>query len=66
MKMIDSAVSPCFSRKLDNLVHSVALTVAYFNFCRVHSAHGQTPAQAAGFADRKWTVEELLSAPLSL
>ena len=27
-----------WSRKVENLVHSVALTVAYFNFCRIHSA----------------------------
>src|SRR5580658_6421922 len=54
-------LSPCFSRKVDNLVHSVALTVAYFNFCRVHSAHKLTPAQAAGITDHKWTIEELLS-----
>jgi transposase-like protein len=64
-------LSPCFSKKLENLIHSVALTVAYFNFCRVHSAlkipatetekaiH-RTPAQAAGLTDHVWTVEELL------
>jgi hypothetical protein len=27
----------------------------------VHSAHGMTPAQAAGLTDHKWTVEELLA-----
>ncbi len=31
-------LSPCFPKKLDNLVHSVALTVAFFNFCRCHAS----------------------------
>ncbi|MGA3284604.1 MAG: hypothetical protein ABSD57_09120 [Verrucomicrobiota bacterium] len=57
-------LSPCFSRKLENLIHSVALTVACFNFCKVHSAHGLTPAQAAGLTDHKWTIEELLTATI--
>jgi len=51
----------CYSKKLENLIYSVALTVGYFNFCRTHSAHGQTPAQNAGLTDHAWTVEELLS-----
>jgi IS1 family transposase len=49
-----------YSKKLANLKHSVALLVAHFNFCRVHSAHGQTPAVAAGLADHVWTIHELL------
>ena len=66
-------LSPCFSKKLENLIHSVALTVAYFNFCRPHSALKikatettkaieRTPAQAAGIVDHCWTVEELITA----
>lgn len=50
-----------YSKKLANLKHSVALTIAYFNFCRVHSAHKQTPAQFAGLANHQWTIEELLN-----
>ncbi len=50
-----------YSKKLDNLRHAVALFVWHFNFARVHSAHGKTPAQAAGLADRAWTVAELLA-----
>ncbi len=49
-----------FSKKLENLRHSVALLLAYHNFFRIHSAHGKTPAQAAGLTDHKWTVEEML------
>lgn len=66
-------LSPCFSKKLDNLIHSVALTVAYFNFCRPHAALKikatetekaieRTPAQAAGLADHCWSIEELIAA----
>jgi IS1 family transposase len=64
-------LSPCFSKKADNLAHSVALTVAFFNFCRPHAslkikatatakAVERTPAMAAGLTDHPWTVEELL------
>jgi len=51
-----------FSKKLQNHKHSVALQAAHFNFCRKHSAHGQTPAMAAGLTDHVWAVEELLTA----
>jgi hypothetical protein len=51
-----------FSKKLDYLKHSVALSVAHFNFCRVHaSLKGQTPAMAAGLADHVWSIAELLT-----
>ena len=66
-------LSPCFSKKYENLALSVALTVAHFNFCRVHSALKikatetskaieRTPAMAAGLTDHVWTVEELMAA----
>jgi transposase-like protein/IS1 family transposase len=50
-----------YAKKIQNFKHCQAIVIAFFNFCRVHSAHGQTPAQAAGITDRKWTVEDLLS-----
>ncbi len=50
-----------YSKKLENLRHAVAIFVAHFNFCRVHSAHGRTPAQAAGLTDHAWTIEEMLN-----
>ena len=52
-----------FSKKLDNLKYSVALFIAHFNFCRVHSAHKQTPAMAAELTNHIWTIEELFSTP---
>jgi transposase-like protein/IS1 family transposase len=50
-----------YSKKLENLRHAMAMFVAHFNFCRVHSAHGQTPAQRAGLTDHAWTIEKLLA-----
>lgn len=65
-------LTPCYSKKVENLRHSVALTAAYFNFCRIHSAlkikatdatdaQERTPAIAAGLTDHIWTVTELLA-----
>jgi len=49
-----------FSRKLQNHRWSIILMAAHFNFCRVHSAHGMTPAMAIGLTDHVWTVKELM------
>jgi len=65
-----------YSKKLANLEHSVALMVAFHNFCRPHSALYQkatettpakqiTPAMAIGLTDHVWTVQELLSENLT-
>ena len=51
-----------YSKKLDNLKHAVALFVWHFNFCRKHSAHGQTPAHSAGIASETMKIEDLLGA----
>jgi IS1 family transposase len=53
-----------YSKKLANLRHSVAIFVTHFNFCRRHSAHGTTPAQAANLTDHEWTIAEILSATI--
>ena len=50
-----------YSKKLANLKHSVALFVAHFNFCRVHSAHKQTPAMAAGLTTHVWNICQLFA-----
>jgi len=50
-----------YSKKLENLRHAVAMFIAHFNYCRKHSAHGKTPAQAAGLTDHAWTIEEMLA-----
>ncbi len=50
-----------YSKKIEFLRHSVALFIAHFNFCRKHSAHGQTPACAASLTGHTWKIEELLA-----
>lgn len=52
-----------YSKKLANLKYSVALFIAHFNFCRVHSAHKMTPAMSAELTNHIWTIEELLTTP---
>jgi transposase-like protein/IS1 family transposase len=50
-----------YSKKLPNLRLAVALFIAHFNFCRIHSTNKQTPAQAAGLTNHTWTIKELLT-----
>ena len=50
-----------FSKTLENLRHSTALFVWYFNFVRTHSAHGKTPAQAAGLTNEPMEIKDLLA-----
>ena len=49
-----------FSKRVLQHCYSLALHHFNYNLCRVHMAHGQTPAQAAGLTDRVWTVDDLL------
>ncbi len=51
-----------YSKTLENHKYAMVLGVAHYNFCRVHSAHKQTPAQAQGLTDHTWTIKELLAA----
>jgi hypothetical protein len=51
-----------FSKKLENLAAAVALHVAHYNFCRVHSTLKMTPAMAAGVVSELWTLDDLLAA----
>ena len=48
-----------YSKKLRNHELAVALFIAHYNFCRVHSAHRKTPALAAGLTDHRWSEQEL-------
>lgn len=52
-----------FSRKVENLAHSVSLHFMHYNFARPHSAlkerYPRTPAMAAGKADHIWSLEEI-------
>jgi IS1 family transposase len=60
-----------YSKTLRNHQFALTLQIAYFNFCRVHSAvkikatetdaaKERTPAMAQGLTDHVWTVAELL------
>lgn len=49
-----------WSRKLENHRASVALFVAAYNFCKVHTTMGCTPAVALKLTDHTWKVEELI------
>ena len=51
-----------FSKKLENLAAAVAIHVAHYNFCRIHSTIRMTPAMAAGVTDHVWELDELLAA----
>ena len=48
------------SKKIENLAHAVSLHFMHYNFCRKHQTLGMAPAQAAGVADHRWTIEELV------
>ena len=49
-----------FSKKVENMMHAVALTFTYYNWCRIHQTLRVTPAMEAGLTDHVWEVEELV------
>ena len=53
-----------YSKKLANHEAAVALFVAAYNFTRVHSKLGTTPAVAMGITDHVWSIAELLDEAL--
>jgi transposase-like protein/IS1 family transposase len=48
------------SKKWENHEAMLALFIAYYNWCRVHSTIRTTPAVEAGLTDHVWSVQELL------
>lgn len=48
-----------FSKKIENLEHSVALHFMHYNFARIHNTLRVTPAMEAGVADHVWSIEEI-------
>ena len=50
-----------FSKKAENLQHSIALHFMHYNFCRVHQTLRVTPAMEAGLSDHGWEIEELVA-----
>lgn len=50
-----------FSKKIENLEHSVALHFMYYNFARIHKTLRVTPAMEAGISDHIWEIEEIIN-----
>lgn len=48
-----------FSKKIENLEHSVALHFMHYNFGRIHKSLRVTPAMEAGISDHVWGLEEI-------
>jgi transposase-like protein len=54
-------------RQVATLTAGMWLVGSVYNLCTPHrSLDGQTPAQAAGLTDHRWTVHELLTFPVPL
>jgi transposase-like protein/IS1 family transposase len=49
-----------YSRKLCNHRYAIALFVAAYNFCKVHSTLGCTPAVGVKLTGETWTIERLI------
>ena len=49
-----------FSKKAENLKAAVGLHMAWYNYVRPHMTLKTTPAVAAGIADHKWSIHELV------
>lgn len=48
------------SKKIENHACALAMFFMFYNFCRVHSTIGTSPAVKAGLAEHVWTIEELI------
>jgi len=56
--------SRCHSKKADNHAAQFALYAMWYNFVRIHSSLGTTPACAAGLASEPWTLSRLIEEAL--
>ena len=50
-----------FSRKLENHAAATALNYFAYNFIKIHRTLRMSPAMAAGVADRRWSVDDLVA-----
>ena len=50
-----------FSKKIENLQHSITLHYTWYNFIRIHKTLRVTPAMEAGIADHVWSFGELVA-----
>lgn len=49
-----------FSKKVENLQHSVALHYMHYNFAKIHKTLRVTPAMEAGIEMHVWSIEEIV------
>jgi len=49
-----------FSKKVENLRHSVALHFMHYNFCRIHKTLRVTPAMEAGVSKKLWEIGDII------
>jgi IS1 family transposase len=49
-----------FSKKVENLAHSVSIYFMYYNFGRIHKTLRVTPAMEAKVTDHVWSLEEIV------
>ena len=50
-----------YSKKIENLIYSVALHFTYYNFCRRHETIRVTPAMEAKLAKYIWNIDEIVA-----
>jgi hypothetical protein len=48
------------AKSLKRHVAMTAISVAWYNFCRVQSSIGKPSAMASGLSDHAWTIKELM------
>jgi IS1 family transposase len=49
-----------FSKKIENMIYSVAIDMVYDNFVRIHSTLEVTPDMQAGLVNRLWEIEDIV------
>jgi IS1 family transposase len=52
-----------FSKKIQNHIHAVALHFVYYNFVRIHTTLGVTPAMEAGLTQTLWSIQDIARLP---
>ena len=50
-----------FSKKVENLAHSVAFHYMHYNFAKIHKTLRVTPAMEAGVSCHIWSIGEIVS-----
>jgi hypothetical protein len=50
-----------FGKKEDNHCPALALYFVFYNFVRIHKSLRMSPAMAAGVANKRWSVEDIVA-----